>query len=297
MSAVASLAAAPRLGIPVVHTFHALGTVKRRHQGHNDTSPAERIATEASIVRQVDRIVATCRDEVCELVGMGADADCVSNVPCGVDTDLFLPAGPAWSCTPGRHRLVAIGRLVERKGIDDIIGAVAQVPDCELIIAGGPDIEQLTSDNDAVRLIERARRADVADRVHLVGRLDRNAVPCLLRSADLAVCVPWYEPFGIVPVEAMSCGVPVVASHVGGLSDTVVDGVTGVHVPPRQPRHLARILRELLADQARRAAMGQAGRARAMERYQWKRVAEDTVSAYEAAGAMQESCRMTVAMP
>jgi glycosyltransferase involved in cell wall biosynthesis len=99
-------------------------------------------------------------------------------------------------------------------------------------------------------------------------------------SADLVVCVPWYEPFGIVPVEAMACGRPVVGSAVGGLLDTVVPGVTGELVPPRRPDLLAPVLRDLLADPERRAAYGRAGRARAVERYPWSRVAADTEEVY-----------------
>ena len=98
----------------------------------------------------------------------------------------------------------------------------------------------------------------------LRGRVDREAMPALLRSADVVVCVPWYEPFGIVPLEAMACGVPVVATAVGGQIDSVVHGVTGVHVPPRDPAALAVALRRLLADGARRAQLGRDGRIRAL---------------------------------
>jgi D-inositol-3-phosphate glycosyltransferase len=105
-------------------------------------------------------------------------------------------------------------------------------------------------------------------------------LPALLRSADAVVCVPWYEPFGIVPLEAMACGRPVVAAAVGGLTDTVVDGVTGVHVPPRDPDHLAGVLRELLADPAHRRRLGDAGAERARRRYRWSRIGADTAAVY-----------------
>jgi glycosyltransferase involved in cell wall biosynthesis len=110
-------------------------------------------------------------------------------------------------------------------------------------------------------------------------------MPALLRSADVVACVPWYEPFGIVPLEAMACGMPVVASAVGGLTDTVVDGVTGVLVPPRDPSALARALHSLLADQARREACGLAGLDRVGVRYTWNRIAEDTERVYERVAA------------
>ena len=114
----------------------------------------------------------------------------------------------------------------------------------------------------------------------LRGRIGRDALPRLLRSADAVVCVPWYEPFGMVPLEAMACGVPVVASSVGGLIDTVVHDVTGVHVPPRAPSRVAEALSELLGDAARRRSLGEAGAQRARGRYGWDRVAGSTLEAY-----------------
>ena len=104
----------------------------------------------------------------------------------------------------------------------------------------------------------------MADRLVLRGRVGRDEMPALLRSADAVVCAPWYEPFGIVPLEAMACGVPVVATAVGGQIDSVVDGVTGVHVPPRDPAALAAALRDLLDHPERRArARRRRGAARA----------------------------------
>jgi glycosyltransferase involved in cell wall biosynthesis len=105
-------------------------------------------------------------------------------------------------------------------------------------------------------------------------------VPELLRSADVVACVPWYEPFGMVALEAMACGVPVLATAVGGLVDTVVDGVTGVHVPPRRPDEVADALRMLLAQPRLRAAMGGAGAERARARYGWDAIAADVMAAY-----------------
>jgi type III pantothenate kinase len=92
--------------------------------------------------------------------------------------------------------------------------------------------------------------------------------------------VPWYEPFGIVPVEAMACGVPVVASAIGGMIDTIVDEVTGVHVPPRDPERLAGALCSLLDDPDRRAALGRAGAQRAQRLYAWDRIAGSTLEVY-----------------
>jgi glycosyltransferase involved in cell wall biosynthesis len=106
-------------------------------------------------------------------------------------------------------------------------------------------------------------------------------MPRLLRSADVVACAPWYEPFGIVPLEAMACGVPVVATAVGGQIDSVVHGLTGLHVAPRDPSGLAEALAALLEDPARRAELGAAGRRRARRRYGWDRIAAATLGVYE----------------
>ena len=279
MSGKAALAAAGPLGLPVAQTFHALGVVKRRHQGDADTSPPARLREEARIARRADRIVATCTDEVFELARLGADPRRVSVVPCGVDLGRFRPDGPV-AGRSGRPRLVVVSRLVPRKGIADVVAALARLPLAELVVAGGPARDQLGDDPEARRLLDLAGRLGVADRVELLGRVDQAELPALLRSADVAVCAPWYEPFGMAAVEAMACGLPVVASAVGGQIDTVLDGVTGLHVPPRQPAALAAAIAAVLADPAGAAAFGRAGARRARRRYGWDRVAASTLDAY-----------------
>lgn len=274
MSGMVALAAA-RGRFPVVQTFHALGSVKRRHQGADDTSPDGRVRAELAVARQSDRVLATCTDEVFELARMGAPRRRMTVVPCGVDTTQFTPDGPV-APRRERSRLVSLGRLVRRKGVDEVIEALRRVPAAELVIAGGGG----TGDTDAARLQECAQRAGVADRVQLAGPVARTDVPALLRSADAVVCVPWYEPFGIVPLEAMSCGRPVVASAVGGIQDTVVDQVTGLLVPARKPDALAAALRDVLGSPTMGAAYGIAGRDRVLARYDWERVATATAQVY-----------------
>jgi glycosyltransferase involved in cell wall biosynthesis len=280
MSGMCAVRAAAPLGIPVVHTFHALGVVKRRHQGSADTSPQERVGCERALLQAADRIAATCTDEVFELVRQGADLHKITVIPCGVDLDLFTPDGPA-EPRGARPRLVIVSRMVERKGIGTAISALAEVPDVELVVAGGPPSESLADDPVGARLLRLARSEGVADRVHLRGQVARDRLPALFRSADVVACVPWYEPFGIVPLEAMACGVPVIASTVGGLIDTVVDGVTGLHVPPRRPDRVAEALRRILADADLRRSLGAGGVERTGSRYGWDSIAAATLSTYE----------------
>jgi phosphoheptose isomerase len=163
-----------------------------------------------------------------------------------------------------------------------VIETLSALPETELVVAGGPPREDLARDPEARRLMAIADELGVRERVDFRGQVERSELPALLRSADAVVCVPWYEPFGIVPLEAMACGVPVVASAVGGLLDTVVDDVTGIHVPPRSPERLAEVLRTLLADRALRERLGRAGAERASDRYSWDRIAEETLETYDA---------------
>ncbi|MTE21772.1 glycosyltransferase [Streptomyces sp. TRM43335] len=287
MSGLAALAGAHGSGVPVVQTFHALGTVKRRHQGADDTSPPERIEAERRIGLECDRILATCSDEVFELGAMGVPPERASVVPCGVDTEEFAPCPGGGSGRRDRHgasghrpRLLAIGRLVPRKGFDQAVAALTRVPDAELLIAGGPDAALLDADPEAERLRRLARESGVADRVRLLGAVPHERMPELIRGADLVLSTPRYEPFGIVPLEAMACGVPVVATGVGGHLDSVADRVTGRLVPPGDPDALAHAVKELIGSPELLRRYGEAGRKRALARFSWERVADGAEQVY-----------------
>ena len=279
MSGLAALGGVRDQDIPVVQTFHALGSVKRAHQRDADTSPPERARFEAQIGRDAAAVIATCTDEARELAAYGIPRGSVHVVPCGVDTGHFRPAGP--SAERGdRPRVLTIGRLVPRKGVDTVVEALCHVPDVELVVAGGPPRTDLDRDPEVLRLRRLAQARGVASRVLFTGRIAREEMPALIRSADVVVSVPWYEPFGIAVLEAMACGVPVVVSAVGGHLDTVIDGVTGLHVPPQVPSALACRLRRLLADPRLGPSLGAAAETRIRERYAWSRIAAETEAVY-----------------
>lgn len=282
MSGMAAHLGARPHGIPVVQTFHALGTVKRRHQGWRDTSPPQRIGIERQIGQRSARILATCADEVHELEAMGVPAHQVSVVPCGVDAHHFRPGADGTRPPPrrARHRLLACGRLVRRKGYDQAIRALTRLPDTELVIAGGPAAAGLDRDQEARRLRHLAHRAGVIDRVRLTGAVDPADMPALIGSSDLVLCTPVYEPFGIVPLEAMACAVPVVATDVGGHRDSVADGITGRLVTPEDPDAVACAAGELLDRPQLRARYGAAGRNRVLAHYTWRRVADGVESVH-----------------
>jgi D-inositol-3-phosphate glycosyltransferase len=282
MSGVAAVRGA-RGRVPVVQTYHALGTVKRRYQGRADTSAPQRTGIEAALGHSCARVLATCADEVRELAAMGVPPDRVRVVPCGVDTEHFAPAADAARDANAPYRLLSVGRLVPRKGFDRAIRALADIPGAELLIAGGPSGALLFADPEAERLRKIAAEYGVSDRVRLLGAVSHEEMPALMSGADLVLSTPQYEPFGIVPIEAMACRTPVVATAVGGQLDTVVDGENGVLVPATEAEdggRLARAVRELLADPVRRESYGAAGRARALSHYTWRHTAEGVERVY-----------------
>jgi len=286
MSGLATLHAGRRTGVPMVLTYHALGTVKRRHQGANDTSPAGRIGYERALGRAADRVIVQCQDEIGELVRMGVPRSRMTLVPSGVNQEMFRPDGPAAPRDPARPRILTVGRLVERKGFQEVVRALPAVPDAECVLVGGPPADRLPAEPFAQRLRALAKACGVADRVRLVGAVPREEMGRWYRSADVLVAAPWYEPFGLTPLEGMACGVPVIGTNVGGIADTVVNGLTGDLVPPRDPRALGTAIRRLLADKLRRFAYATAALDRIRSSYSWKRAAEQLGAVYAAVSAV-----------
>ncbi|MFY1632645.1 glycosyltransferase [Solwaraspora sp. WMMB335] len=292
MSGLAAVNAGRLTGVAVVQTYHALGTVKRRHQGAMDTSPPRRIGYERALGRSVDRVIAQSQDEVAELIGMGVPRGRLSVVPSGVNGQTFAPDGTTARRDAGVHRVLTVGRLVARKGFQDVIRAMQLVPEAECVIVGGPPAAELDDDPQARQLRQLAEDCGVGHRVRLVGGVPREDMPCWYRSADVLVAAPWYEPFGLTPLEAMACGVPVIGTAVGGLTDTVVDGLTGDLVPPRDPRALGLALRRLLNDRVRRFAYATAALDRARQCYSWQRAAEQLVAVYGAVSRVRQPSRV-----
>jgi D-inositol-3-phosphate glycosyltransferase len=279
MSGLAALTATSVSRIPVVVTYHALGSIKRRFLGDKDTSPETRIGLERELGHLADRVVAQSTGEVDELGRMGVPRSSIQIVPSGVNIDRFTPAGPAVERSD-RPRILSAGRMVERKGFGDLIRALRLVPDAELVVIGGPPAAELSGDPVAVGLSRLAEKLGVADRLRMVGSVPPEDMPAWYRSADVVACAPWYEPFGLTPLEAMACGVPVVAYAVGGLAESVIDGVTGILVPGRDVRALAGALRTVIGDEVRRMSYASAAVDRVRSRYTWERAAADIERVY-----------------
>ncbi|WP_222720607.1 glycosyltransferase [Actinomadura sp. HBU206391] len=282
-SGLAALAGAHGLGIPVVQTYHTLGITEPRHKKNHqatDTDLAPRIRLERAIGRTADAVIATCSQQAAELRRMGISRLPITTVPYGVDITTFTPKGPTYprSTAP---RLLMLSHLTENNGVDTAIEALAWVPGAELVIAGGPPLEDLDADPQVHRLQLLAKQADVINRVIFLGRVTHHNVPKLLRSADLVLTLQRHQPSATVSLEAMACRIPVVATAVGCHLDTIHDNMTGIHVSPGNPHKLAQQLRRLLADPTHRSAMSIAGLDRARSRYPWQRIAQETTTTYQ----------------
>jgi glycosyltransferase involved in cell wall biosynthesis len=283
-SGLAALAAARDLRIPVVQSFDSLGIAERRHGLLPQTAGTERIRLEPAIGRSATAVVAGSSDEESDLARLGVPRRSIKVVPCGVDTEEFAPEGPTAN-RGDRPRLVTVTGLHEHDhdSVATLLRALSRVPGTELIVAGGPERADLGSDPTYVRLSALARSLDISGRVLFAGRLARHALPPLLRSADLFLSMPEYDPSGMVCVEAMACGTPVIASAVGGHVDAVVDGTTGILVPPGRPALLAQRIRQLLGHPMLLEAFSLAGADRARSRYSWDRIARETAAVYDRA--------------
>ncbi|MFI5956659.1 glycosyltransferase [Cryptosporangium sp. NPDC051539] len=266
--------------IPLVQTFGSFGAEQHRRPGRVSPGLAKRIRLEVALARTADVIVARSDDEVEELARMGTSRDRIRMIPAGVDLERFHPNGPAEARTAS-VRLLAVGELSPLSGLETVIAALRGLPDVELLVVGGPDdaeeVERLQKGAAHLGVGSRVQFLDAADYAETVP----DARPRLLRSADAVVCVPWHGPGSAAGVlEAMACGVPVVVTPVGAATDVVVDGVTGLHVAPRRPDHLADAIRSLLGDPVRHLGYGVAGADRVRSRYGWARVAADTERVY-----------------
>jgi D-inositol-3-phosphate glycosyltransferase len=286
-SGLAALLAAREQPVPIVASFGSLGTAEQRH-GVPGPQDSARIRMEQAIARSVTGVLATTSDEVEELAALGVPGARVRVVPAGVDTTKFSPEGPVAK----RHselRLLHVGSLAEHQGLDRLLRALADLPGAELVIAGGPSPDELDSDIAYKKLGKLAAALGVADRVTFTGQVPAKNLPALMRSADVFISGSRYEPFGSAAICAMACGTPVVANEVGAYADAVVDGTTGLLLPPGRPDVLVKRLRDALAMPMKLTAFGIAAADRARSRYPWERIATETAAAYErciaAAGA------------
>jgi glycosyltransferase involved in cell wall biosynthesis len=278
-SGLAALAAARGHGIPLVQTFGTLGVAERRHGSPSDGNDV-RIRLEGCLARNADAVLASSSTEAADLLSMGVPRASVTVVPCGVNTAVFAPEGPV--AKRGSHpRLLAVSRLDERQGLDTLLHVLSRVPGAELVVAGGPARAQLRKDEVHQSLTRLAGRLGVAGRLSVTGKVTPEGLPALLRSADLLVSAAPYDASGAMALAAMACGTPVATLAAGASADAVLDGTTGVLVPPGRTGLFARRVRDLLASPLRLEAFGIAAADRARARYSWDRISRETLAVYE----------------
>ena len=292
MSALVAAEVKRAIGLPFVVTFHALGRVRRLHQKEADAFPAERLEIEERIVREADAIISECPQDEDDLIEhYDADPHKLRTIPCGFDPSEFGPVDRASArrivgVTGTEPVVLQLGRMVPRKGVDTVIRGVARLRHehgirARLLIVGGE-----TRDPDPVatpeigRLMRIADEERIAHAVTFVGSRGRHELRAYYAAADVFVTTPWYEPFGITPVESMACGTPVIGAAVGGIKATVRDGQTGFLVPPKDSDALAGRLVTLLRDASLRSQMSRNALRRANAHYTWATVTERVADVY-----------------
>ncbi len=295
-SGLAALAGARDHDVPVVQTFLCrCGQAIRLASspaapagpvplGRGADRGAARLRLEPVIARSVRAVLASSSSEMSTLARLGVRRDSVRLIPRGVDTGTFNPEGPVAE-RGSRPRLLCVAPLAPNQGVDVAVRALADIPEAELVIAGGPEHSKLRGDKAYRALLRLASELNVRDRVIFHGGVSEGDLPALLRSADLLVDAPTGEPFATVALEAMACGTPVVASAIGSHLDTIIDGTTGLLVPPGRPGLIAQRIRTLLASPMLLEGFGIAAVDRARARYSWDRIGQETLAMYERSAA------------
>jgi D-inositol-3-phosphate glycosyltransferase len=291
-------------GTPIVHMFHTLGEMKNRVARSEDERAGEdRLSGERQVLRRADRIVVATLAELTQLRFLyKGDNRKMTVIPPGVDTSHFYPIPPDEAkqyigLKPEDRMVLFVGRIEPLKGVDTLIEAMALLDTkgihglVHLAIIGG-DINGHTEDMSA----EMARLQKLSDdlcmgrTVVFLGKRGQDTLPYYYSAAEVVVMPSLYESFGMVALEAMACGTPVIASEVGGLGYLVQNGVTGYTIPDSEPDALCDKLSWLLGDAHLRETMGQSAAKYALD-YAWDKIAKQVVDVY---GELVENRKLVV---
>lgn len=277
--------------VPIVHMFHTLGLMKQRVARLPGEAEGEyRLEGERMVLRIADRIVAATPAEMAQIQWLyQVNIDHVVVVPPGVDTSRFYPipsdeAKEYIGVPPCEQMLLFVGRIEPLKGIDTLIQAISLMRKmgvyvCLSVIGGEPNPSAETENTEMARLKEMCKQAGLSDMVTFLGKRGQDTLPYYYSAAEAVVVPSHYESFGMVALEAMACGAPVVASQVGGLAYLVKDGETGFTVPVDDPKALAERLALLINDHALRKRLGSQA-AQAAKGYAWENIAERIIQVY-----------------
>jgi D-inositol-3-phosphate glycosyltransferase len=274
-------------GVPFVQMFHTLGHMKNRiARDDSEREPELRIRSEGQIMRTASRLIAATPAERVQLMWLyGADMRKIRVIPPGVDTQKFYPipkaeARRAIGIPETSQMLLFVGRIEPLKGIDTLMQAIARLREhiehclkrlCLTIIGGEPDAED-SADAEMQRLKALRDKLDLGELVTFLGARSQDTLQYYYSAAEVVVVPSYYESFGMVALEAMACGTPVIASEVGGLAFLIQDGITGFHVPDRDPEELAGKICLLLENEDLHREMSIAAVEHAQQ-YSWARIA------------------------
>jgi glycosyltransferase involved in cell wall biosynthesis len=279
------------LNIPYVITFHALGLVRLAHQKEMDKFPAKRCAIETFLMKDADKLIAECPQDRDDLINYyNADPSKISTIPCGFNPAEFYPivkkeARRKLGLSTNETILLQLGRMVPRKGVDNVIkalGALKKTKNVKLLIVGGESEDpnpELTA--EIGRLQKIAAKEKVVDKIIFTGKKCRDMLKYYYAAADIFITTPWYEPFGITPLEAMACGTPVIGANVGGIKYSVADGKTGLLVPPHDPQTLAEKIEALIADKKLLTTMKVNAEKRVKRLFTWEKITTAISMLYE----------------
>ena len=281
-------------GTPIVHMFHTLGEMKNRiAQSDEERESPERIAGEKRVLARVDRVVTATLAERTQLRFLyKADDRKLITIPPGVDISHFYPipsdeAKMAIGLKPDVRMILFVGRIEPLKGVDTLIRAMSCLklndPDHPVhlaIIGGEPDASPQQMSVEMARLQKLCDELALDQTVVFLGKRGQDTLPYYYSAAEVLVMPSHYESFGMVALEAMACGTPVIASEVGGLGFLVQNGETGYTIPNGDPDVLCDKLSTILNDAGLRETMGRRA-AEYAQSYTWDRIAAQVVNVYQ----------------
>jgi D-inositol-3-phosphate glycosyltransferase len=281
--------------VPVIQMFHTLGQMKNRiAQSDRERESEVRLAVEKQVIDQADILVAATPAERIQLMWLyGADMGRIKVIPPGVDVEHFQPllreeAQSAIGMPDDHRMLLFVGRIEPLKGLETLMRAIGilkrSMPElstnlCVVIVGGSKDTNEHRQDAEISRLKQLGDELGLNDLVTFIGSRNQESLPYYYSAAEAVIMPSHYESFGMVALEAMACGTPVIASEVGGLAYLVQDGVTGFHVPDREPDELAGKMCLLLSNPALRREMSAAATQHAQQ-YAWPVIADRIQALY-----------------
>lgn len=296
LSGLATLQLVEAWNVPFIQMFHTLGLMKDRVARSEEEQASQlRIDTEKRLLKEADLVIASTQAELAQFQWLyKAPIDNVRIIPPGVETSRFYPIPKDESkefvgIGQNESLVLFVGRIEPLKGVDTLIRALAQLKDsgglegscqCLAVIGGNPEDSEERRTEEMNRLIEIARDLGVEDLVSFLGSRDQDTLQYYYSAAEVVVVPSHYESFGMVALEAMACGRPVVASETGGLAFLIRDGETGFHVPADDPDALAEKLRLLLDGPDLRREIG-ARAAKYAQDYAWPKITDQIVEIYK----------------